>query len=219
MTTTRFFFILFVLLNVLSFAALRGWLDFLSGESGEAHTQINPERITIIGHTPPPETVQADGSTAPPQTPPESPPACLAWSGLTPAQNNKLISLFSAAGIQAVTRETQVTAAWRVVRVPPMITYEAAEILTANIRDLGVERESIKIEETADKKFLIVLGEDRNRRRAESILASMSARGINAGIEPRNATERRVEVSVSKEKAEALLAGQSFAKRYKPCTP
>jgi hypothetical protein len=226
MNTTHFLFIFFALLNALFFAAARGGLDFISGRSGEARIELYPERIKVIGHTPPPEAAQADVSSAAvapavPATPvaqPMSPPACLAWSGLTPAQNNKLISLLSAAGIQAAARDVQVTASWRVVRVPSMLTYEAAEILADNMGELGVEKSTIQIEDTEDNKFLIVLGENRNRRSAERHLEAINAKGINAGIEPRNATERRVEATVSKERAEALLGGQPFAKRYKPCT-
>ena len=225
MTTTRFLFILFALLNVLFFAAARGWLGFVSGESGRIPIEIYPDRIKIVGQTPPPptpEAVQADsqGSPAAPAVPSEPTAACLAWSGLTPVQNNKLISLLSAGGVQAATREVQVTASWRVVRVPTMLTYEAAEILTDNMGELGVEKSSIQIEETGDNKFLIVLGDSfKNRRNAERHLEAMNAKGVNASIEARNTTERRVEASVSKEKAEALLNGQPFAKRYKPCSP
>ena len=175
-----------------------------------------PERIKILGRTPPPEAEQVEDATPPD---PSEQPVCLAWSGLNPAQNNKLISLFSAANIQAVPQDVQVATAWRVVRVPPMVTQEAAEILADNMVELGVEKGSIQIEETGDKKFLIVLGDTfKFRKNAERHLEAMKSKGVNASIEPRNTTERRVEVTVSVKKAEALLDGQSFAKRYKPCS-
>ncbi|MDR2014602.1 MAG: hypothetical protein LBP99_03135 [Azoarcus sp.] len=226
MTTTRFLFILFALLNVLFFAATHGWLGFgPSVESGKIAIELNPERINILGHTPPPETAQTGDtfpSVAPANTTTATEPsvACLAWSGLSPVQNNKLISLFSTANIQTTTRDVQVASTWRVVRTPPLGTNEAAEILADNMVELGVEKNSIQIEETGDNKFLIVLGEPfRNRKGAERHLETMNAKGINASIEPRNTTERRIEATVSKEKAEAVLSGQSFAKRHKPCSP
>jgi hypothetical protein len=220
MTTTRFLFILFALLNILFFAAARGWLGFgSSAEPGNISIELSPERIRILGHTPPPEAAQADeqiSSTASTNTV-EAPATCLAWSGLNANQNNKLISLFTAAGIQTTTRDVQVPTSWRVVRSPALHTNEAAEIL-AGIMD--VERSSIQIEETEDNKFLIVLSDPfRNRRAAERHLETMASRGIEASIETRNTTERRIEATVSKEKAETVLSGQSFAKRHKPCSP
>ncbi|MCL2644371.1 MAG: hypothetical protein FWD51_02820 [Betaproteobacteria bacterium] len=221
MTTTRFLFILFLLLNILFFSASRGWLGLgPSGDAGRISVELYPERIKILGHTPPPGSTSADDNGASSSTP-EAPeqPVCLAWSGLNAAQINKLISLFASADIQAAAREVQAAALWRVVRVPSLLTQEAAEILADNmVVDLGVERNSIQIEETVDKKFLIVLGETfRNRRGAERQLEAMSAKGVNASIESRNNTERRVEATVSVKKAEALLEGQPYAKRHKPC--
>jgi hypothetical protein len=223
MTTTRFLFILFALLNILFFAVARGWLDLgSSAESNKIAIELSPERIKILGRTPPPEAVQAEeqiSSTASSMDTVESAATCLAWSGLSAAQNNKLISLFTAADIQSTARDVQVATSWRVVRSPPLHTNEAAEILADNMVELGVEKSSIQIEETGDNKFLIVLGESfRNRRGAERHLETMNARGVNASIETRNTAERRIEVTVSKEKAEAVLNGQPFAKRYKPCS-
>jgi cell division septation protein DedD len=106
-----------------------------------------------------------------------------------------------------------------VVNVQPMVTHEAAEVLADNMIELGVEKESIQIEETGDGKFLIVLsGSFKNKKSAERNLETINAKGVNASIEARNTSERRVEATVSKEKAESLLSGQSFAKRYKPCS-
>jgi len=216
MTTIRFLFILFLLLNILFFAALRGWLGFGSpGEPGRVAIELNPERIRILGPTPPPEIAQVDIQVLPDQV--SEQPVCLAWSGLNAAQNTKLISLFSAAGIQATARDVQVASSWR-VRAPPLPTREAAEILVENM-DEGVDRSAIQIEEAGGNKFAIVFGEPfRTRQAAERYLETLKEKGINASIEGRNAPERRVEATVDVKKAETLLSGQPFAKRYKPCT-
>jgi len=221
MTTIRFLFILFLLLNILFFAALRGWLGFgSSGESGRISVELNPERIRILGPTPPPEIAQVDLQT-PSDSPPKEAeqPVCLAWSGLSAAQNNKLIALFSAAGIQAATRDIQAASSWR-VRVPPLPTREAAEILVENM-DESMDKSAVQIEEAGGNKFAIVLGESfKTRQAAERYLETVKANGfVNAVIEARNAPERRVEATVDAKKAETLLSGQPFAKRYKPCSP
>jgi hypothetical protein len=214
MTTTRFLLILLLLINALLFAAAQDWFGFASGESGNVSIELNRENIKVLGHTPPPDAAQADDQDAS-----EQPVGCLAWSGLSAVQNNKLISLFSAAGIQAVARDVQVASSWRVINAIPMVTHEAAELLADNMIDLGVERESIQIEETGDGKFLIVLGGSfKNKKSADRHLEAVKGKGVNASIDARNTSERRVEATVSKEKAETLLNGQSFAKRYKSCS-
>ncbi len=218
MTTIRFLFILFLLLNILFFAALHGWLGFgSSGEPGKVSIELNPERIKILGPTPPPEIAQVDIQVLPDQG--SEQPVCLAWSGLNAAQIAKLTSLFSAAGIQATARDVQVLSSWR-VRVPPLPTREAAEILTENMDELGVDKSAVQIEEVGGNKFAIVLGEPfKTRQGAERYLEGIKAKGINADIEARNAPERRVEATVGIKQAETLLSGQPFAKRYKPCSP
>jgi len=225
MTTTRFLFILFLLLNLLFFAALRGWLGFgSSGDPSKVSIELNPERVKILGPTPPPEIAKTD-EQGPSDSPPEETeqmeqPVCLAWSGLTAAQNTKLIALFSAEGIQAAARDVQVVSAWR-VRVPPLPTREAAEILVENMDESGMDKSSVKIEEAGGNKFAIVLGESfRTRQAAERFLETAKANGfVNAVVEPRNTPERRVEATIGVKRAEALLSGQPFAKRHKLCTP
>jgi len=107
---------------------------------------------------------------------------------------------------------------WR-VRVPPLPTREAAEILTDNMAELGVEKSAVQIEEVGNNKFAIVIGESfRSRQGAERYLETIKAKGVSAGIEARNISERRVEATVGKKKAEDLLNGQPFAKRYKSCS-
>lgn len=218
MTTIRFLFILFTLLNVLLFAAARDWLNLDPSErTGRIAVELHPEHIKVLGPTPPPDTAPSTPVPALENTAGRA--ACLAWSGLSAAQNNKLISLFTAAGIQTASKDVQVAASWRVVRLPTMLTHEAAEILADNMVVLGVEKSSIKIEETEDKKFLIVLSEpSRNRRDTERHLAAVKAKGVDANIEPLNVSERRIEATVSKEKAETVLKGQPFAKRHNPCS-
>jgi hypothetical protein len=202
MTTIRFLFILLLLLNLLAFAALRGWLGLdQSTESGKPLDPIRSERIKT-GYAPSPPAVD--------------PQICLAWSGLSTAQNTKLISLLTAAGIQATTRDTPATTTWK-VRIPPLPTREAAEILLNNMLTQGFDRSSLTIEETGNG-FGISLGLFRDRPGAVRYLETIKTKGVyNADIETRSGSERRVEATASMTQIDAALAGQPFAKRHKPC--
>jgi hypothetical protein len=238
MTTLRFLSILFLLLNVLIFVATRGWhgIDRWPDvtEPERAAQQIHPERITVLGQTPPasappvaieitqrPQQPEQPAPAAPPApvAPPQPPPKiCLSWSGLNASQGNRLVSLLRAAGIQAKARNIEAPAAWK-VRVPPLPTREAAEILADNIvNNLGIAQDGVMVEEAGAKKYVISLGVFSNRGNATRHLEEVKARGVhNAEIEARNAVERHIEATVAPAKAEAALAGQPFARLYKPC--
>lgn len=232
MTTLRFLSILFLLLNVLIFAAMRGWHGTDrrpdATEPERAAQQIHPERITVLGQTPPasapPAAIEiAQRPRQPEQPAPPAPPQapakiCLSWSGLNASQGNRLISLLRAAGIQAKARNIEAPTAWK-VRVPPLPTREAAEILADNIiNNLGIAKDGVMIEEAGGKKYAISLGVFGNRGNAARRLEEVKARGVhNAEIEARNVTERHIEATAAPAKAEAALAGQAFARLYKPC--
>ncbi|MDR1227915.1 MAG: hypothetical protein LBK55_02680 [Azoarcus sp.] len=223
MTTLRFLSILFLLLNILVFAAARGWLGIVSqpndADPERGDKQINPDSIKILSQAPPQMPVATPAAT--PEAPPPPPPArtCLAWSGLSASQTNRLLSLFRAAGVQAGTRDIEVPAAWK-VRLPPLPTREAAEILTDALADLGIEKGTLLIEETGPRKFAISLGVFANKTNATRYLETVKAKGLhNAEIETRSTSERHVEATTVPATAEAVLVGQSFAKRHKPCLP
>ena len=201
MTTIRFLFILLLLLNALTFIALRGWFGLGQlAEPEKAPGPLYPERVKI-GPAPPPVV---------------DPQVCLAWSGLSAAHNTKLIALLAAEGIQATTRDTPATTTWK-VRIPPLPTREAAEILLNNMLTQGFDRNSLSIEETGNG-FGISLGLFRDRPGAVRYLETVKTRGVyNADIESRSGSERRVEATASTTKVDAILTGQPFAKRYKPC--
>ena len=201
MTTIRFMFILLLLLNALAFTALRGWFGLGQPvEPGKAPVAIHPERVRV-GPSPPPVV---------------DPPICLAWSGLGAVLNTKLIALLAAADIPATTRDVPAVTTWK-VRVPPLPTREAAEILVNNMLTQGFDRNSLSIEETGNG-FGISLGLFRDRPGAVRYLETVKTRGVyNADIESRSGSERRVEATASTTKVDAILTGQPFAKRYKPC--
>ncbi|MDR0700807.1 MAG: hypothetical protein LBF61_00090 [Azoarcus sp.] len=221
MTTLRFLFILFLLLNILIFAAARGWLGFTpqpdKTDPERINRQVHPERIKVLSQMPPKAPTAA--TEAPPPPPPAQVQTCLAWSGLSASQNNRLLSLFRAAGIQARTRDIEIPAAWK-VRLPPLPTREAAEILADSLVDLGIEKETLLVEETGPRKFAISLGVFANKANATRYLETIKAKGLhNAEIETRSTSEHHIEATTVLATAEAILVGQSFAKRHRPCLP
>ncbi|MDR2092633.1 MAG: hypothetical protein LBP58_04870 [Azoarcus sp.] len=224
MTTLRFLFILFLLLNILIFAAARGWLGFTpqpdKTDPERINRQVHPDRIKVLSQTPPKvPTAAPEAPSLPPPPPPPPAQTCLAWGGLSASQNNRLLSLFRAAGIQAKTRDVEIPAAWK-VRLPPLPTREAAEILADSLVDLGIEKETLLVEETGPRKFAISLGVFANKANATRYLETIKAKGLhNAEIETRSTSERYIEATTIPATAEAILVGQSFAKRHKPCVP
>lgn len=90
MTTLRFLIILLVLLNLLAFAAVKGWLGFEPprGEPERITNQLHPERIRMVGEPaasrPPAQTTPPP--PAPPSQPPPALPAPLVAEPGTPAQ-------------------------------------------------------------------------------------------------------------------------------------
>ncbi|MDR3086964.1 MAG: hypothetical protein LBU45_03320 [Azoarcus sp.] len=213
--TSRFFIILFLVLDVLAFVAVRGFGgDTLPDktEPARAIQQIHPDYIKIL------DEARLRALERP----------CLAWSGLTPPQSNKLLSLLNTAGIQAAARDVQRPPAWK-VRIPPLPTREAAEILAENMASFGIGADSFSIEEVPPGtvqgrgippgKFAIVFGQFENPVDAANHLETVKARGVpNAGIEEiRSTTERQIQAVATADKLAPVLAGQPFATLYKAC--
>ncbi|MDR0563678.1 MAG: hypothetical protein LBG78_01915 [Azoarcus sp.] len=231
MNTARFLFILFALLNIVIFAVARGWTG--GGQTDDSlatmtkRVSIYPERIRIVkpepaqtaSQTPERRTTASPPVSAPPP-PPSAQPVCMMWNGLGTAQTNKLISLLSSAGIQVATKESQTPSAWQ-VRIPPLASREAAEILVDNMTRLGIDKNTSRIEDSGNNKFVILINEPfKNQVEAYRYLETVKARGVhNAEIETRSVVDRQVKATASINRIDATLAGQPFAKRYKPCTP
>jgi hypothetical protein len=230
-TTLRFLFILFLLLDVLAFAASRGMFSDDDPRPGattpnRADKQIRPDNIQILGQTPvaPPPVVTINLSPAPPAgttTPPPAPapeaPECMAWSDLSTAQNNRLVTLLAAANIKAVARDVEGPPAWR-VRIPALPSRAAAEQMVPDLIARDIDPDSILIESSGPNQSSITLGYFDNKADARRRLDAMKAKGIpNIQIEARNASERRIEATASPAAAEAALAGQPFATQHRPC--
>jgi hypothetical protein len=231
MTTLRFLFILFLLLDVLAFAASRGVFSSDDPqpditETKRADTQIRPDRIQILGQTPPAPTQEITiqispapppGTVVPPPAPAPEQPECMAWSGLGTTQSNRLVSLLAAVGIKATAREVAVPTAWK-VRIPSQPSRSAAEELVRELIARGIEPGSIMIERSGPNQNAIALGHFDIKANATRRLEALKAKGVqNVQIDARNGTERQVEVTAPATAVEAALAGQAFAKQHKPC--
>jgi hypothetical protein len=112
MSTLRFLFILFLLLDVLAFAAARGVFSSDdprpdTTEPERAEKQIRPDSIQIIGQTPPAPPPNVTIQLSPPSAgkrilPPPVLQECMVWNGLGATQRTRLIAKLAAAGIEAV---------------------------------------------------------------------------------------------------------------------
>ncbi|MDR1424763.1 MAG: hypothetical protein LBI92_09225 [Azoarcus sp.] len=202
-----------ILALIAAFGLGLGQPDKKLAEPDRVVNQIRPEDIEILGQTPTPGLVSAALARAP-----DGEPVCLAWSGLGEIQDKRLLALFAAADITAKERNASVAAAWAVRTTRAVPTREAADILADTMLYLGIERSRLKSEEIGSKKFVIVLNELESRQEAAAFFDAIKARGLqDVEIAPRMALEHRIEATLALARAEALLAGQSFAKRHKPC--
>jgi len=188
--------------------------DKESAEPDRVANQIRPDAIEILGQTPTPGFVSA----ALAQAPDGGEPVCLAWSGLGEIQDKRLLALLAAANIESREGNATVPAAWTVRTTRAVPTREASDILADTMTYLGVERNRLKSEEISPRKFVVVLNELESQLEAEAFLGTVKARGLQeAEIVPRMVLEHRIEATLSPARAEALLAGQPFAKRHEPC--
>ncbi|MDR2690224.1 MAG: SPOR domain-containing protein [Azoarcus sp.] len=219
----RFLFILFLLLNGLAFAAIKGWLGFdLRYDDTEPErltNQLNPEYIQFVANPPADPGVPAP-QPEPPAPPPEpSVPAvplkCVTWRGLSTANNDKLVALLGAGGISATVRERVRPTWW--VRIPPQPSLEAAERHARELHALYVE-EFFIIREAGPNRYAISLGVFSTEEAAKRHLEQLRFQGVRtAGVVPRTTLERQIDVTANLERVSELLAGQPFANQYNPC--
>ncbi|MDR2032260.1 MAG: hypothetical protein LBP86_08440 [Azoarcus sp.] len=224
MTTLRFFAIFLVLLNVLVLAAARGVFGQQPPDAAEPERldrQLYPDRIKILGYAAPPEAesiqIAPPVSSSSPHAEASGPQKCVAWNGLGKTQTNRLLSLLTAAGLNVQTRDIETPVLWN-VRIPPLPSREEARDMEHRLRGMGIDGKDILVQESRPNQFSISLGLFRTQRNATRHLGTLRNMGVeNVGIEERTVTESQVEVTASAEKLDAVLAGLTFAKRYKPC--
>ena len=215
MSTLRFLFILLLLLNVLAFATLKGWLggNAPTGEPERLNNQLAPERIQFIrkdGKEPAAsQPAQADPAPLAPQQPGGTPQAqetpvplpataetlqCRAWTGLNTEDAGQLAEKLRAAGLQPRQSSYESVTAWW-VRIPPQGSREAAERKVRELKALGVSDYFI-VQDAGPTQYAVSLGLFKTENAANQQLAQLRSRGVrSAGITTRNGLHHRVEVS------------------------
>jgi hypothetical protein len=213
MAWLRTLLIVLVLLNVLAFAGLQGWLGTPTqqGEPERLTNQLNPERIKLRPAAKPRKAEPAPAAKVAPQPAPAAapvtPPAaaaietspsggngaeqtCLAFSGLGADAAGRLAGeAASEQGVVAKDVQVEAPTSWW-VNIPPAESREAAEARAAELRQQGVTDLFI-VQEAGANQFAVSLGLFKQAAQAERLLGQLQGQGVGgARVTPRGAVHR-----------------------------
>ena len=212
----RTLLIVLILLNLLAFAALSGWLGSPSqrGEPERLTNQLNPERIKLRPSASPArvETNQAKPSAPAPapasvpaptpapavaeaqaEAPAAVPEACLAFAPLSAdAARGLADNLAAQTDLQLRDVPTDVPNSWW-VSLPPAESKEAAEARAVELRKQGVTDLFI-VQEPGPNQFAVSLGLFRQEVQALRHAEQLGNKGIQARVSPRLSTTHRIEI-------------------------
>lgn len=223
MATLRVAVLFLLFANLLALAAWKGWLGggTSSGEPERLSNQLSPEKIRLVADlrpavaapvaapSLPPATQPATPAPAPaPEKVPEptapvvpaveaeaAPPACVAFSGLSPDQAAELSARIAKAGGGFKLSETRAgtPSSWW-VHIPSQGNKEGAERKAAELRRLGVE-DLFVMQDAGPTQFAISLGLFKNEAAANRQLSQLKEKGVrSAQIATRGGGALRVEV-------------------------
>jgi HAMP domain-containing protein len=225
MAPLRTLLILLILLNLLAFATLQGWLGSTApqGEPERLANQLNPERITLRPAAPArPEVARTTSAPAPapaappqgaaPQAVPATPPACVAFAALSPEAARSLGETL-AAQVDLKLRDvpTEVPSSWW-VSLPPADSKEAAEASVAELRRQGVTDLFI-VQEPGPNRYAVSLGLFRQEAQARRLLEQLQGKGVaEARVTPRGTATHRIEIRGPAERLAELAS--ELAGRY-----
>jgi cell division septation protein DedD len=215
MASLRALLILLILLNLLAFAALRGWLGSPAtrGEPERLTNQLNPERIKL---RPPPSAarsetsrakasapVQAEAAPAQPAAPAAASEACMAFAPLSSEAARGLGDTLAAqAGLKIRDVPTELPNSWW-VSLPPAESKEGAEARVAELRKQGVTDFFI-VQEPGPNQFAVSLGLFKQESQAERLAEQLRGKGVQARVSPRGTPTHRVEIRGPADRLAAL---------------
>jgi len=222
MAQLRALAIVLILLNLLAFAALQGWLGGAAprGEPERLTNQLNPERIQLRPRPParaeansakvaplPAEAVPAASIPPPAAESAAEPEACLAFAALNPEAARRLAdSVAAQAEFKLRDLPTEVPNSWW-VNLPPADSKEAAEARAAELRKLGVT-DLFVMREAGPNQFAVSLGLYKQEAQAQRLLGELQAMGVReARVTARGTTTHRIEIRGRPERL-AALAGE-----------
>lgn len=198
----RILVFLLVLANLLFFAHTEGFLGPPDNPDAlRVEQQVYPERVKVVARGEAPAAQGAASSSPGPATNPppaqsaetevESATACLAWSGMTPAEADRLSALL--AGRFDAFRQTRRQlvpdgGTWWVF-IPPLATKADADRKAGELKRLGVTDYFI-MQEPGPNHLAISLGVFSAEAGAQERLAELRAQGVKtARLGPRSGKE------------------------------
>lgn len=225
MALLRTLLIVLILLNLIAFAALQGWLGGAAprGEPERLSNQLNPERIKLRQATAPTRAAAprppAPAPAAPPAPQPmaspaaaASPPACVAFAALSPeAARGMGETVATQRDLKVRDVPTEVPSSWW-VNLPPAESKEAAEAKVAELRRQGVTDLFI-VQDPGPNQFAVSLGLFKQELQAQRLVEQLEGKGV-AGVRatPRGSTTHRVEIRGPAERLAELAS--ELAARY-----
>lgn len=222
MGSLRTLLILLVILNLLAFAGLQGWLGRPSakGEPERLTNQLNPERIKLrappaaageVGRTQAPAGSTGQTAPVPAGAAASVPEACLAFAVANPEAARALgDALATQADLRVRDVAVEVPNSWW-VNLPPAESREAAEARAADLRKQGVTDLYI-LHEPGPNQFAVSLGLFKQEAQAERWMEQLRSKGVEARVTPRGTVTHRIEVRGTEDRL-ASLPGEVRARQ------
>jgi hypothetical protein len=192
----RAFFFLLVLANGVVYAWNAGYFGNAGdGVAGAAVVELEPARISVVGHG---EKPPAGRRPAAPAAVVEPAEFCLAWDKLAPADADRLASTLAEKfqGVRAERHSVPGPGGDWWVHIPPLAGKAEADKRSAELKLAGVS-DTLVIQD-GPNRYAISLGVFSAEKRAEERMAELKAKGVRGvrlaqrpGREPLAAVEAR----------------------------
>lgn len=146
-------------------------------------------------------------------------PSCVAWTGLSTAEAERLAARLQAGGFKYVRSRKDTPANWW-VRTPPQGNRTQAEKRVRELHEIGIA-DTFIVQESGPSQFAVSLGLFRTESGAQQLLAQLRAKGAHdASIEPRMTTSFRIQASLPRERVAAIEGRRSqLDERRSACSP
>ncbi len=199
MKAIRATFFLLVLANLLLFAYGQGYFGRAgSGEADRLASQLEPERIRIVGKGQAPAPVEAPREE------------CRAFAGLAAEPAQQLVDLLRGRDgqLQLAQRPLEEPTSWW-VHIPPQSNRQQADKKAVELKELGIQ-EFFVVQEDGPNRYAVSLGLYKSAQGAKDRLETLQRQGVrSARIEARETPGDKlvVEARGTAERLNKALAG------------
>lgn len=180
MKAIRATFFLLALANLLLFAYGQGYFGRAgSSEADRLASQLEPERIRIVGKGQAPAPVEAPRAEAPREE-------CRAFAGLAAEPAQQLVDLLRDRDgqLQLAQRPLEEPTSWW-VHIPPQSNRQQAEKKAVELKELGIQ-EFFVVQEDGPNRYAVSLGLYKSAQGAKDRLETLQRQGVrSARIEAR----------------------------------